>query len=112
MVPGSHRLNRSAASMEEIMDETVAVEAPAGSLIVMESRVWHKTGANSTKDRKRAAILGLLLHGLLHAERELVVVSVAACSTVQSDCAAADDGVWQQLPAGPGQWPSSSLMEK
>ena len=58
MVPGSHRLNRSAASMEEIMSETVAVEAPAGSLIVMESRVWHKTGANSTKDRKRAAILG------------------------------------------------------
>lgn len=57
MVPGSHRLNRSAASMEEIMSETVAVEAPAGSLIVMESRVWHKTGANSTKDRKCAAVL-------------------------------------------------------
>ncbi len=57
MVPGSHRLNRSAATMEEVMGETVAVEAPAGSLIVMESRVWHKTGANTTKDKNRAAIL-------------------------------------------------------
>ncbi len=56
-VPGSYRLNRS-ATMEEIMGPTVALEAPAGSLILMESRVWHKTGANVTKDRKRAAILG------------------------------------------------------
>ncbi len=56
-VPGSHRLNRSAASMDEIMGDTVPLEAPAGSLVMMESRVWHKTGANVTKDRKRAAIL-------------------------------------------------------
>jgi hypothetical protein len=52
MVPGSHRRNRPAANMEEIMGDTVAVEAPAGSLIVMESGVWHKTGANVTADRK------------------------------------------------------------
>lgn len=58
IVPGSHRLNRP-ATMEEMMSSpTVAVEAPAGSLIVMESRVWHKTGANTTSDRQRAAILG------------------------------------------------------
>jgi ectoine hydroxylase-related dioxygenase (phytanoyl-CoA dioxygenase family) len=58
MVPGSHRLNRP-ATMEEMMNApTVAVEAPAGSLIIMESRVWHKTGANTTSDRQRAAILG------------------------------------------------------
>jgi ectoine hydroxylase-related dioxygenase (phytanoyl-CoA dioxygenase family) len=56
-VPGSHKLNRSAASMEEIMSDTVPLEAPAGTLLMMESRVWHKTGANVTKDRKRAAIL-------------------------------------------------------
>ena len=56
-MPGSHRLNRSAATLEEIQSETLAIEAPAGSLIAMESRVWHKTGANVTKDRKRAAIL-------------------------------------------------------
>ena len=57
IVPGSHKLNRSAANMNEIMSETVPIEAPAGSLVMMESRVWHKTGANVTKDRTRAAIL-------------------------------------------------------
>ena len=57
IVPGSHRLNRR-STMEDWELPTVAVEAPAGSLIVMESRVWHKTGANTTKDRQRAAILG------------------------------------------------------
>jgi ectoine hydroxylase-related dioxygenase (phytanoyl-CoA dioxygenase family) len=56
MVPGSHRLNRSARP-DELDSETVAVEAPAGSLIAMESRVWHKTGANVTRDRTRMAIL-------------------------------------------------------
>ena len=110
IVPGSHRLNRSAASMEEIMSETVAVEAPAGSLIVMESRVWHKTGANSHQGQEACGDPRLLLHGLLHAERELVVVSVAARSPVQSDYAAADDGIWQRVPTGPGQWPSRRLM--
>lgn len=57
IVPDSHKLNRSAANMDEIMGDTVALEAPAGSLVMMEGRVWHKTGANVTKDRKRAAIL-------------------------------------------------------
>jgi ectoine hydroxylase-related dioxygenase (phytanoyl-CoA dioxygenase family) len=56
IVPGSHRLRRS-PTVEELDAPTVAVEAPAGSLIAMESRVWHRTGANITKDRTRAAIL-------------------------------------------------------
>ncbi len=57
MVPGSHKLGRS-ATIEEWETPSVAIEAPAGSLIVMESRVWHKTGSNTTKDRQRSAILG------------------------------------------------------
>jgi hypothetical protein len=56
-VPGSHKLGRS-ATIEEWGTPSVAVEAPAGSLIIMESRLWHKTGKNVTKDRQRAAILG------------------------------------------------------
>jgi len=55
-VPGSHRLNRS-PTPEEMNTPTVALEAPAGSLILMESRVWHTTGANVTTDRTRTAIL-------------------------------------------------------
>ncbi len=55
IVPGSHRLNRKPAAAESTA-ESVALEAPAGSIVVMESRVWHKTGHNRTKDSRRAGI--------------------------------------------------------
>jgi ectoine hydroxylase-related dioxygenase (phytanoyl-CoA dioxygenase family) len=32
------------------------MEAPAGSAIVFESRLWHKTGANTTASESRAAV--------------------------------------------------------
>ena len=55
IVPGSHRWNRKPMA-EEAASASVALEAPAGSFIVMESRVWHKTGHNRTTDRRRAGI--------------------------------------------------------
>lgn len=53
--PGSHKLNR-APLPEEGDVATVAIEAPAGSIAIFESRVWHKTGHNSTPDQTRAGI--------------------------------------------------------
>jgi ectoine hydroxylase-related dioxygenase (phytanoyl-CoA dioxygenase family) len=57
VVPGSHKLNR-ALGMDEFQADTVAMTAPAGSVCVFESRLWHKTGANTTQDQHRAAIFG------------------------------------------------------
>jgi ectoine hydroxylase-related dioxygenase (phytanoyl-CoA dioxygenase family) len=54
-VPGSHKLNRS-PSLEEAKMDTVPLEAPAGSMIIFESRLWHKTGFNRTESQQRAAI--------------------------------------------------------
>ncbi|PPQ34623.1 phytanoyl-CoA dioxygenase family protein [Rhodopila globiformis] len=54
IVPGSHRQNR--APLAEDDQHTVALEAPAGSVIVMEGRVWHRTGFNRTENRHRAGI--------------------------------------------------------
>jgi ectoine hydroxylase-related dioxygenase (phytanoyl-CoA dioxygenase family) len=34
------------------------MEAPAGLLVVFESRIWHRTGNNVTADQRRAAIFG------------------------------------------------------
>lgn len=55
-VAGSHRLNR----LPETGDDPRAVpyEAPAGSLVVFDSRLSHQTGANTTADRRRAAVFG------------------------------------------------------
>ncbi|WP_420450275.1 phytanoyl-CoA dioxygenase family protein [Ilumatobacter sp.] len=55
-VPGSHRRNRSPRPGD--VAEAVPMEAPSGSLIVFESRLWHRTGANTTIDERRAAVFG------------------------------------------------------
>jgi ectoine hydroxylase-related dioxygenase (phytanoyl-CoA dioxygenase family) len=38
--------------------ESVPIEGPAGSMLVMDGRVWHTSGINRTPDRYRAAIFG------------------------------------------------------
>ena len=40
------------------MAEMVPLEAPAGSIIVMEGRVWHTSGSNVTADEDRALLFG------------------------------------------------------
>jgi hypothetical protein len=55
-VPGSHRMNKNPEPGKPY--ETVAVEAPAGSILVMDSRLWHQGGVNRTLDRHRAAAFG------------------------------------------------------
>jgi ectoine hydroxylase-related dioxygenase (phytanoyl-CoA dioxygenase family) len=55
VVVGSHRWNRgpTEADLEVPM---VTVEAPAGSVFAFESRVWHRTGANTSTNQTRAAV--------------------------------------------------------
>lgn len=57
MVPGSHLLNRHPGP-EELQTDTVPLETPAGSMVVFESRLWHKTGYNRTAKQRRAGIFG------------------------------------------------------
>jgi ectoine hydroxylase-related dioxygenase (phytanoyl-CoA dioxygenase family) len=52
--PGSHRLNRSKRP-DEPPPELVPIEAPAGSMVVMEGRLWHTNGVN-TNGVRRAGI--------------------------------------------------------
>jgi len=58
LVPGSHIAERGLAPDDIYTSKgTVPAEAPAGSAIFVESRVWHGTGANTSGDRRRAVIL-------------------------------------------------------
>ncbi|NWG72816.1 MAG: phytanoyl-CoA dioxygenase family protein, partial [Parvularculaceae bacterium] len=52
---GSHRWNRMPAEADAGV-RLVPAEAPAGSVIAFESRIWHRTGANTSRDRRRAAV--------------------------------------------------------
>ena len=55
IVPGSHLRNTKPRAADQDV-ETVPLEAPAGSMIAMEGRVWHGTGRNTSADRTRAGI--------------------------------------------------------
>jgi ectoine hydroxylase-related dioxygenase (phytanoyl-CoA dioxygenase family) len=55
-VPGSHRARGNPEP--GVAYDTVAMEGPAGSMMIMDGRVWHTSGANTTKDRTRAGIFG------------------------------------------------------
>jgi ectoine hydroxylase-related dioxygenase (phytanoyl-CoA dioxygenase family) len=55
-VPGSHLLGRGPREGESY--ETLGVAAPAGSIVVLDGRVWHQTGANRTHSGQRAALFG------------------------------------------------------
>ena len=52
-VPGSHRIETRAELPEDLEARLVPFEASAGSIIVMEGRVWHTSGANVTADEDR-----------------------------------------------------------
>lgn len=55
-VPGSHLLHRPPAADDDVV--AVPMEAAAGSLVVFESRLWHRTGHNSTREQRRAGLFG------------------------------------------------------
>lgn len=51
VAPGSHLSSRDAQQ-----DDMIPIEAPAGSAIAFESRIWHQTGRNTTDDTFRAGV--------------------------------------------------------
>ncbi|WP_134324228.1 phytanoyl-CoA dioxygenase family protein [Cumulibacter soli] len=55
VIPGSHLWNRMPTADDQ-QAQGVPLEAPAGTLVVMEGRVWHKTGSNRTDGQRRAGI--------------------------------------------------------
>jgi len=58
LIPGSHIAERGLAPDNIYTSKgTVPAEAPAGSAILVETRVWHGTGASISSARRRAAIL-------------------------------------------------------
>ncbi len=57
-VPGSHRFECAADLPPNMEDRLVPFDATAGSIIAMEGRVWHTSGANTTKDQDRPLLFG------------------------------------------------------
>lgn len=52
-LPGSHRFRSFDELPQDAMEQTLPFEAPAGSFIAMEGRLWHTSGKNTTRDQQR-----------------------------------------------------------
>lgn len=57
-IPGSHRWTTRAEAPPDANRHLKPFEAPAGSIIAMEGRIWHTSGANITADQDRALLFG------------------------------------------------------
>jgi ectoine hydroxylase-related dioxygenase (phytanoyl-CoA dioxygenase family) len=67
-IPGSH-LWRERADVPPDADRLLTpFEAKAGSIIVMDGRMWHTSGANITQDQDRALLFGYYTAPFLRAQ--------------------------------------------
>jgi len=53
-VPGSHRQDHGPETTDAA--KTAPIECRAGSIFIMDGRVWHQTGVNQTTDQTRAGL--------------------------------------------------------
>lgn len=64
-LPGSHRVTCFAEVPEDPKQGMVAFEASAGSVILMDGRLWHTSGANTSDDRERAMMFAFYTRSFL-----------------------------------------------
>jgi ectoine hydroxylase-related dioxygenase (phytanoyl-CoA dioxygenase family) len=57
-LPGSHQFRTFAEVPENAESLMLPFEAPAGSFIAMDGRMWHTSGANVTTDERRRMLFG------------------------------------------------------
>lgn len=55
-MPGSHRFQRQQDVPIDIREKMISMEASAGSIVAMDGRLWHTSGANTTQDEERALL--------------------------------------------------------
>jgi ectoine hydroxylase-related dioxygenase (phytanoyl-CoA dioxygenase family) len=71
LVPGSHRL--PAPEPSQVFDTpSVAAEAPAGTALVFDGRLWHGTGANTTRE-PRAVLLSYFCRPFVRQQENMTV---------------------------------------
>ena len=64
-IPGSNKYTVREDVPQDAPERLVPFEAKAGSIILMDGRVWHTSGSNVTKDEDRALLFGYYSTGFL-----------------------------------------------
>jgi ectoine hydroxylase-related dioxygenase (phytanoyl-CoA dioxygenase family) len=101
-VPGSHRIATHDDVPEDLADRLVPFEAPAGSIIAMDGRVWHTSGRNITTDQDRALAFAFYARPFVRPQWNhsvgLSAATQAACSPTLRYRLGLD--VWQNVTYG------------
>ncbi len=64
-LPGSHRFTCFADVPADPKVGMLPFEAPAGSVVLMDGRLWHTSGENRSADRERAMLFAFYARGFL-----------------------------------------------
>ena len=57
-LPKSHLIEKAADVPQDMLENMLPFEAKAGSLIIMDGRLWHTSGENVTQNEERAIVFG------------------------------------------------------
>lgn len=64
-LPGSQRITCFADVPDDPAAGMRSFEAPAGSVVLMDGRLWHTSGSNTTEDRERALLFAFYTRSFL-----------------------------------------------
>jgi ectoine hydroxylase-related dioxygenase (phytanoyl-CoA dioxygenase family) len=68
-LPGSHHFTSYDDVPADIAQRMRAFEAPKGSIVAMDGRIWHTSGANVTADQERALCFGYYSRSFLRPQQ-------------------------------------------
>ncbi len=60
-LPGSHRFTEHGMADPSAIERTRPIEAPAGSMVAIDGRLWHTSGANTSADRTRDVVISFYI---------------------------------------------------
>lgn len=94
-LPGSQRITRRAEVPANPLPRMEAFAAPCGSIVAMDGRVWHTSGANVTQDAERALLFAYYSADFLRPQ-----VNFNATLSAQTQAALAPE-LFERLKLGP-----------
>jgi ectoine hydroxylase-related dioxygenase (phytanoyl-CoA dioxygenase family) len=67
-LPGSHRFTTNDMASDDDLRRTVPIPASAGSIVAMDGRLWHTSGANRSADRPRRILIAFYVASFIRTQ--------------------------------------------